>query len=584
MTFLWGKIIIKIMKNLEIADLFSKIADALDLKGGDYFKIRAYRRAARTIKDLSEDIEKIYKEGSLTNILGIGEGIAKKIKEYLETGKMSKYEKVTRDIPESLLSLLNIRDLGPKTLHILHKELGVENLDDLKKIIEEGSFSKLEGLGEKKAEKIIEGIRVYEERMGKEKRFLLGEVVPTVNEIVKKLKNIDSVTRVSPAGSVRRMKETVGDIDVLVESNRPNEVMELFTSFPEVKKVLESGETKTSVILEGLDIQMDLRVLPPESYGAALMYFTGSKDNNVRIRGLAQKKGLKVNEYGVFKNGRRIAGKTEEEIYKLLGMEFIAPELREDRGEVELALENKLPFLVKYDDIKGNLHTHTIYSDGENTIEELASHAIKFGYSYLGITDHSKAASYANGMKEDELKKQSDEIDYLNEKLENLTILKGIECDILPDGSLDFDDKILESLDFVIGAIHSGFTKNVTERMIKALENPFLKILAHPTGRLISRRVGYDVDLKSVMAKASEEDKILEINAYYDRLDLNEYNAKEANRRGIKLCINTDAHNLRMFDWMYLGVGIARRAWLPRNAIINTYDLKDLIKILKGNG
>ncbi|TET99235.1 MAG: DNA polymerase/3'-5' exonuclease PolX [Candidatus Stahlbacteria bacterium] len=572
------------MKNHEVAEILSKIAKALALKDENFFKIRAYSRAARAIKDLPEDIEEISKKESITNIPGVGEGIAKKVKEYLETGKMSKYEEVTRDIPKSFLTLLDIRDLGSKTLGALHKELGVENLDDLKKVIEDGSFQKLEGLGDKSAKKIIENIKVYEERMGKEHRFLIGEVMATVDQIVKKLKEVDSVSRVAPAGSYRRVKETVGDLDILVESNDNRKVMKKFTAFSEVKKVLESGETKTSIVVEGLDIQMDLRVVPKESFGAALMYFTGSKDHNVRIRSLALKRGLKVNEYGVFRNDTMVAGKTEEEIYKFLNLQFIPPEIREDRGEVEKAIEGQLPKLLGYDDIKGNLHTHTRYSDGENTIRELVKKSIEFGYSYLGISDHSKTASYANGLSVNDLKKQCDEIDKLNKEFDKIRILKGIECDILPDGSLDYDENILKSLDFVIGAIHSNFKKKVTQRMEKALENPYLTVLAHPTGRLISKREGYDVDLGSVLDKANKEGKILEINAYYDRLDLDEHNAREAYKKGIKLMINTDAHNLRMFDWMILGIGIARRAWLPSSAIVNTLTLKDFLKAIKRNG
>ncbi|MCK4527368.1 DNA polymerase/3'-5' exonuclease PolX [candidate division WOR-3 bacterium] len=572
------------MKNQEIADIFSRIADALALKGENVFKIRAYRRAASSIKDLSVDIEEIYKEDALTDIPGVGEGIAKKIKEYLDTNKMSKYGEVTRDVPESLLSLLNIRDLGPKSLHLLWRELGVDNLIALKETIKDGSFQKLEGLGEKSAKKILENIKDYEERMGKVKRFLLGGVIPIVNEIMGKLQGFDFVSRVTPAGSFRRMKETVGDIDVLVESRENKKVMEEFTSLPEIKQVLESGETKTSVVIEGLNIQMDLRVIPPPSYGAALLYFTGSKEHNVHIRKIAQKKGLKVNEYGVFRSNRRIAGKSEKEIFNLLGMQFIPPEIREDRGEIELAMKNNLPQLVNYDDIRGNLHTHSNYSDGGNSIRELVEKALDFGYEYIGISDHSKTASYASGLSVDELKRQCDEIDSLNKEFDNIVILKGIESDILPDGSLDYDEEVLKTLDFVIGAIHSGFKKNVTERMEKALKNPYLTILAHPTGRLISKREGYDVDLYKVMDMANKQGKILEINAYYDRLDLNEDNAREAYKRGIRFCINTDAHNLRMFDWMNLGVGVARRAWLPKDAIINTYKHKDLIEIIKRNG
>jgi len=572
------------MKNHEVSDLLFKIADGLDLLGENFFKIRAYRRTARAIDDLSEDIEKIYKNGNLNKIEGVGEGIAKKIEEYLTTGKMRKLEEISKDVPKSLFALLQIRDLGPRTLHNLNKELRVENLQDLKKVIENGAFSRIEGLGDKKAEKILDNIKFYEERTGKDRRFTIGEVTPIVEEILKNLRKLKSAKKVSPAGSLRRMKETLGDIDILVETEKPEKIIDEFICFPEIKKVLESGKTKVSVILKGIDIQMDLRILPEKSYGAALLYFTGSKDHNVKIRGLALKKGLKINEYGVFKNEKMIAGKSEKEIYNLLDMDFIPPELREDRGEIELSLKGELPKIIEYSDIKGNLHTHTKYSDGDNDIKEIVSFARNLGYSYIGITDHSSSATYANGLKEDDLKKQIDEIDALNENLNGFRILKGTESDILPNGTLDFKDKVLEKLDFVIGAIHTGFTKNVTERMEKALENPYLKILAHPTGRLISSRTGYKVDLERVIAKAKEKEKILEINAYYDRLDLDEFNTKEANKRGVKFCISTDAHNPDMFKWMDLGVGIARRAWISRDSVINTYVLSDLLKVFKKNG
>jgi DNA polymerase (family X) len=572
------------MKNREVADLLLKIADGLDLSGENFFKIRAYRKAANVIQDLPEDIEKFYKDGTLTNIEGVGAGIAKKIDEYLTTGKMKKLEEVKKNIPESLFKLLNIRDLGPRTIHLLHKKLGVNDLKDLKKVIQDGSFAEIEGLGEKKAGKILENIKFYEEKMGENRRFTLGKVTPTVEKIIKKLKNLKFVEKVSTAGSMRRRKETVGDIDILIETESPEKVTEKFIVFNEIEKVLESGKTKVSVLLKEIGIRMDLRILPEKSYGAALIYFTGSKDHNVKLRSMAIKKGLKINEYGVFKKDKMIAGKSEEEIYELLGMDYIPPEIRENRGEIELALKGKLPDLIDYKGIKGNLHTHTKYSDGKKSIKELSLYAREYGYSYIGITDHSSSAAYANGLTEDELKKQMDEIDALNENLNDFKILKGTESDILSDGSLDFKDEILEKLDFVIGAIHSGFKKNVTERMETALENPYLTILAHPTGRLISSRTGYEVDLDRVMNKAKEGKKILEINAYYDRLDLDEFNAKEANNRGIKFCISTDAHNFEMFRWMDLGVGIARRAWISNNSVINTYKLDELLKVLKRNG
>jgi len=574
------------MKNFELAKIFSKIADALEIKDENQFKVLAYRKVARILKDFPEDIEEIYRSGDLNDVPGIGEGIAKKIKEYIETGKMKKYEEAMSNIPEGLVELLNIQNLGPKTIKLAYEQLNVKNISDLEKVIKNGSLSKLPNMGEKKVENIKKGIELYKsENVEGEKRFPIGLVEPIVEEIVNRISSLKYVVEILPAGSYRRMKETVGDLDFLVISKEGKRVIDFFTGSSFVERILASGDTKGSIIEKNLRIQIDMRVLSEESFGAALQYFTGSKAHNVKVRSIAKEKGLKVSEYGVFRGEKRIAGKDEKTVYKSIGMEWIPPEMREDRGEVELALKGALPQTVRYEDIKGDLHIHSKYSDGANSIDKMAEKAIEMGYDYIGIADHSQTVKYAHGLEVERLLKRNEEIDELNKKYRGkLVILKGTEVDILQDGSLDYPNEILKKLDFVIAAIHQGFKKNVTERMLSALDNPFVDIIAHPTGRLISGREGYEVNLEEVMEFAKDKNVALEINAYYDRLDLNETNASLANSMGIPLIINTDAHNLGMMRYMRLGVGIARRAWIPPENIINTYNLVNLKRRLRRNG
>ena len=574
------------MKNFELAKIFSKIADALEIKGENQFKVLAYRKVARILKDFPEDIEEIYRSGNLNDVPGIGEGIAKKIKEYIETGKMKKYEEAMANIPEGLVELLNIQNLGPKTIKLAYEKLGVKNISDLEKVIKDGSLSKLPNMGEKKIENIKKGIELYKsENVEGEKRYPIGLVEPIVEEIVNRIGSLNYVVRVLPAGSYRRMKETVGDLDFLVISKEGKKVIDFFTGSSFVERILASGDTKGSIIEKNLRIQIDMRVLSEESFGSALQYFTGSKAHNIKIRSIAKEKGLKVSEYGVYKGEKKIAGEDEKTVYKSIGMEWIPPEMREDRGEVELALKGILPQIISYKDIKGDLHIHSKYSDGANSIDEIAKKAIEMGYDYIGIADHSQTAKYAHGLEIERLLKRNEEIDELNKKYRGkLVILKGTEVDILQDGSLDYPDEILKKLDFVIAAIHQGFKKNVTERMLSALDNPSVDIIAHPTGRLISGREGYEVNLEKVMEFAKNKNVALEINAYYDRLDLNETNASLANSMGIPLIINTDAHNLGMMRFMRLGIGIARRAWISPESIINTYDLVNLKRRLRSNG
>ena len=569
------------MKNFELARMFEKIADALEIKGENQFKVIAYRKVSRILKDFPEDIEKVYREGRLREIPGIGEGIAKKISEYLKTGEMKKYREALDGIPQGLLELLDIPNLGPKTIKLAHEKLGVKNLEDLKRVIEDGSLAKLPGMGAKKVENIRVGIEMVEREGGGERRFPMGLVTPIVEEVVSVLSSIKGVEKVVPAGSYRRCKETVGDLDFLTIAEDREKVITTFTGMPMVSRVIASGGTKASVIERNLGIQMDLRVLPSESFGAALQYFTGSKAHNIKLRGIAKDKGLKISEYGVFKGEKYIAGRTEEEVYRAIGLVWIPPEMREDRGEIELAMEGKLPEILKLEDIKGDLHIHSKYSDGADTIEKIAKFGKSLGYEYVGIADHSRSVKYAGGMEIEDIYKKMEEIEALNKKISGITILMGTEVDILQDGSLDYPDEVLEKMDFVIAAVHLGFKKHVTERMLEAMDNPYVDIIAHPTGRLLSGRTGYDIDIEKVMKKAAETGVALEINAYYDRLDLDDINSRMAKQMGVKLIINTDAHNIGMMRDMKLGVCVARRAWLKTEDVLNTLPWNKLKRALR---
>jgi DNA polymerase (family 10) len=564
------------MKNKELAAIFSRIGDALEIKGETGFKVIAYRKASRILEDLTEDIETIAKEKKLQDIPGIGSGIAQKIEEYLQTGQMKKYTEVLSSIPEGLLKLLEIQSLGAKTIHLAHKELQVKGLEDLKKVIEDGSLAKLYGMGEKKVENIKKGIEIYEKA---QERIPIFEAVSLVEDVMDYLKKNHQIGQLSPAGSLRRMRETVGDIDILASGRHGEQIIRYFTRYSGVNRVLAEGKTKGSVLIstDKGERQVDLRIVAESEFGAALQYFTGSKAHNIKLRGMAKDKGLKISEYGVFKGQKKIAGRSEKEVYKTLGLPVIPPELREDRGEIELALKNKLPRVVNLSDIKGDLHVHSDHSDGHVSIKELAYLAQKMGYEYIAICDHSQAANYAGGLTPDRLLQQIKEIDRLNKTFTNFKILKGSEVDILDDGRLDFGDDILKRLDLVVAAVHRGFKKNVTKRILRAMENPYVTAIAHPSGRLISRREGYDVDLEKVLEGAEESGKALELNAYYDRLDLNEFYLKKAREKKIRISIGTDTHYAQGLQMIRFGVGIARRAWLEKRDILNCLSYDDLV-------
>ncbi len=565
------------MKNKELADLFERMADILEFKGENPFKINAYRKASRIIGDLTQDIEEIAESGKLKDVPGIGEGMAQKIVEYLKTGKVSKYEEVRKGVSDELIAIMDIPGIGPKTLSMIHREKGISNLSQLERALEEGSLIGLFGIGEKKVENIKRGIQLLKQSKG---RMNLGIAFPVAKRIVEALREKTGSRKIEWAGSLRRMRENIGDIDILATGPNKEKIIHTFTHLPEVKEVLASGETKASVIVEG-GIQIDLRVVGEVSYGAALQYFTGSKAHNIHLRGIAKAKGIKINEYGVFKGEKKIGGKEEKDVYLSLGMDWIEPELREDRGEIEAAQKGGLPKLVQESEIKGDLHIHSNWSDGTSSIEEIARAAQKRGYQYVVICDHSKSLRIAHGLDESRLMEQIEEIDRINEKMKGFQILKGSEVDILADGKLDFPEKILEKLDIVIGAIHSGFKQDkakMTKRITRALENPYIHILAHPSGRLLGARDPYEIEIEELMEAAKKFGKALEINAYFERLDLNDIHCRKAKEMGIRVSIGTDAHHLDQMWMMSLGVAVARRGWLEDKDILNTFSLKEILK------
>jgi len=565
------------MKNKELADLFEKMADILEFKGENPFKISAYRKASRILGDLTQDIEEIAGEGELKDVPGIGEGMAQKIEEYLKTGKVSKFEEMKKGVSDELIAIMDIPGMGPKTLSMLHKEKGISNFSQLEKALNDGSLLGLFGMGEKKIENIKRGIQLLQQSKG---RMNLGEAFPLAKRIVETLRQKTGSKKIEWAGSLRRMKESIGDIDILGTGKDKGKIVHVFIHLPEVKEVLASGETKASVIVEG-GTQIDLRVVEEDSYGAALQYFTGSKGHNIHLRGIAKAKGIKINEYGVFKGKKKIGGKEEKYVYRSLGMEWIEPELREDRGEIEASQNGHLPKLVQESEIKGDLHVHSKYSDGTSSITEIAQAAQKRGYQYVAICDHSKSLRIAHGLDESRLMKQMEEIGRINEKLEGFQILKGTEVDILSDGKLDLPEKILKELDFVVAAIHSGFKQDkvkMTKRIVRALENPYIHILAHPSGRLLGARDPYEVETDELMEAAQKYGKALEINAYFERLDLDDIHCRKAKEMGIRVGIGTDSHRLDQMWMMSLGVAVARRGWLETKDILNTLSLKEMLK------
>jgi DNA polymerase (family 10) len=574
------------MKNKEIAKIFYEIADYLEMEGVK-FKPQAYQKVAITLENLKEDVEKIYEKGgieALKEIPGVGESIAQKIEEYLKTGEIKYYKEFKKKLPINLEELIQVEGMGPKKAKILYEKLGVRTLEDLEKAAKEGKIAPLFGFGEKTEKNILEGIEFLKKSKG---RFLLGEILPKVKEIYETLKSQREVEKISTCGSVRRMKETIGDVDILVISKKPEKVMDFFVSLPGIVKVWGKGKTKSSVRLkEGFDI--DVRVVPRESFGSALQYFTGSKEHNIVLRKIAIEKGLKLSEYGLFKGKKMIAGEKEEDIYEKLGMDWICPELRENRGEIEAALERKLPKVIDYKDIRGELHIHSKWDGGKNSIEEIAKYAIKMGYEYVGIADHTKFLKIEHGLDEKRIRERNKEIDKINSKLKaqnaKLKILKGCEANIMTDGSIDISDDCLKELDFVIAGVHSRFKmtkEDMTKRIIRAMKNPNVDIISHPTGRLIQKRDEYEIDFERILKVAKETGTILEINSYPERLDLNDINIKKAKEIGVKMVINTDAHHIDQMRYIEYGIAQARRGWAEKKDIINCWPLDKMLKFLK---
>ncbi len=568
------------MKNLDISVIFREITKILEIKGDNPFRIRAYERAAQNIEGLTQEIGVYIRDDRLTDIPGVGKDLADKIREYAKTGKIKAYEDLRKSVPAGLLDLLNIPSVGPKTAKLLYDKLKIKGISDLEKAIKNNKLQGILGIKEKTIENILKGIAVL--KRGRE-RMTLAQAMQVADEFLRALNKLSEAKKISVAGSLRRQKETVRDIDILAISKKPKKIMDVFTGLPNVGTLLAKGETKSSVRTKD-DVQVDCRVVEEKSFGAALLYFTGSKNFNIKLRQLAIRRGLKINEYGVFRGNKFVCGRTEEEIFKILGMPYIEPELREDTGEIELARRFQLPQLIELKDIKGDLHDHSKWSDGANTIEEMAEAARKRGYFYIAITDHSASLKIAGGLSVAELKKKRREIDKVNRRLKNFMVLYGTEVDIDSEGTLDYKDETLKEFDVVVAAIHTGFKQSksqLTRRLTRACRNKYVHIIAHPTGRLWGVRDAYDIDIDTVLKTARDTNTYLEINAFPQRLDLNDLHCRRAKEIGAKLVIDTDAHTAEQMDTMKLGISVARRGWLTKKNVINTLALEELLKALK---
>lgn len=571
------------MDNDDVASVFYEIADLLDLQGVA-FKPVAYRRAARNIESMEDDINKMVAEGTVEEIPGVGRAIAKKIEELVTTGKLVYLEKLRSEVPAGLVEILNVPDVGPKTAMVLYKELGITSIEHLKEAVLGHKLHGIKGFGEKTEERILQGIRTLETKGG---RTLLGLALPLGEAYVDYLKASLKLDKISIAGSLRRGKETVGDIDILVGDDKPAAVMDAFVSYPEVDEILMKGPTKSSVRLKG-GLQIDLRAVETKSWGAALCYFTGSKEHNVEMRRIGVQMSLKLNEYGLFErdSGKMVAGATEEDVYNALGLRYVEPELRENSGELDAAREGKLPVIVEHDQIKGDMHVHTTWSDGYGKLEEMVEGAVSMGYEYLAITDHSQSLKIAGGLSPDKLRKQIEAVRKADEAAGGrIRVLAGSEVDIKADGALDFPSSLLKDLDVVIASVHSRFKmekSEMTKRVVSAIESGSMHILGHPTGRLIGQRAPYELDLEKVFEAAKSARVSMEINAFYDRLDLGDANCRMAKSSGVTMAIGTDAHRVEQLEYLKYGVITARRGWLERKDVLNTLNAKELMKRLRG--
>ncbi len=561
-------------KNKEISKILEKIADILEFLGDNPYRISAYRRSAEVLSNLSEDVDDLLRTGKIHHIPGIGESTLEKIVEYIKTGKISKYEELKKQVPEDLLELLDVPGIGPKTLRLVYDRLKVRTKDDFLRALRSGMINTLPGFGEKKVQNILRGLEIWEkskERMTLIEAYTLGE------EILRHMKALKIILNIELAGSLRRRKETIGDIDILVSAEKHNwkDIHEHFVHYSGVLEVILKGETKSSILLKN-NKQVDLRTVEPHQWGAALQYFTGSKEHNIRVRDIAKEKGLKISEYGVFdaNTEKWIGGSTEEEVYTLIDMQVPPPEIRENLGEIELAQKHQLPKLVDYEEIKGDFHMHTNWSDGLSSLEEMVETAYKMGLKYIVIGDHSQSSKVANGLDVKRYTQQWKLIDKLNKQYNPLGfyILKGCEVDILPDGSLDLPNDILREFDFVVASIHTRFNQDNTYRILKALENPYVNLIGHPTGKAYGSRAGYPLDFKKVLQIAKETSTALELNTF--RADISPENIRLCMENGVTIAVVTDAHAASHLSYLKLGVGIARRGWAVSKYVLNTMDLE----------
>lgn len=565
------------MINEEIANIFERVGQALEFRGKDRFRALAYERGARSLRGLEGDLTSIAAKGALEDIPGIGHDLREMIEEYIRTHHIRRCERELRQVPKELLVLMDIPGLGPKTVALLHKKHHIKDLADLSRLLNTEALLKMRGFGEQKVANLKRGIALWQ---ASKQRMLLGEALPRAEALLEQIRQIEGVERAELAGSLRRCRETIGDLDFLIISARSASALRAFSKLPSVKQVIALGDTRATVIIEG-GIQVDVRAVPEQSFGAALQYFTGSKDHNVHLRTIAQQGGLKINEYGVFKGRKRLGGATEAECYRLLGMHYIPPELREDRGEIEAALEDRLPKLVERESLRGDLHVHTDYSDGRSTIEEMVDGAAALRYEYVALIDHSPAARVARGLSEERLEEKIEAVERIRRQRgpHKPRILVGAEVDILSDGTLDYDDKILRRLDVVVASVHTGFRQGrdrITGRLLDAISNPYVQILGHPTTRIIGRREAVSFDFDRILKAVIEANVAFEIDSQPDRLDLTDTLVKAANDAGALFSIDSDAHSLSQLEFIRYGIFDARRGWTKARSVINTWTWKKL--------
>jgi len=569
------------MRNLEVAFIFNQIADLLEIQGANPFRIRAYRRAAMNIEGFADNIETVALSGTLRNIPGIGEDLSNKIEEYIRTGKIRFHEDLKQEIPLGLAKIVEVPSVGPKTAKQIYDKFRIQSIEELEELCKTGKLLGVPGFKQKTVDNILKGIDVYRRRRG---NYLLGRTTPIAAQLCKYLES--HVDRVAYAGSLRRMKEIVHDVDILAASTDPEKTTKAFLTMPFIEAILAQGATKASVRVED-DLQVDLRVIEPKSWGAAMHYFTGSKAHNIRMRERALKQGLKLNEYGLFDaNGKSVAGLEEGEIFDKLGLPYIPPVLREDWGEMEAAAEGKLPGIVQLEDIRGDLHMHTSWSDGKYSAEEMVEAARKRGYKYIAITDHSKSLGVAGGLSDDDLVKHTEECRALDRKYSDIRVLAGTEVDIRQDGTLDYSDELLSNLDFVVASLHSGFKQDratLTARVVRAMQNPYVRVIGHPTGRLLGDRDPYELDFDKVMKEAVRTRTCLEVNSNFHRLDLSDIHCRKAREMGVHVIISTDSHNYDDLLNLPYGVATAQRGWIEKDRVLNARAVEELLAFKGGH-